>query len=170
MPLTEDVLQIRPLVAGDWEVVRSIYLDGIATGQATFEAEAPTWEIWNNTHLPAPRLVAFSRAIVVGWAALCPVSARAVYAGVAEVSVYVASGHQGQGIGRALLEMLVNESEKRGIWTLQASIFPENVASVSLHQSCGFREVGRRERIGKMKGLWRETLLLERRSKLIGND
>jgi L-amino acid N-acyltransferase YncA len=168
--LAEHAFQIRPLAARDWEFVRSIYLDGVATGQATFETEAPTWERWNEAHLPAPRLVAISSARIVGWAALSPVSARAVYAGVAEVSVYVARERQGQGIGRALLKTLVNESEKNGIWMLQASIFPENVASVSLHKSCGFREVGTRERIGKMKGVWRDTLLLERRSKLVGND
>ena len=168
--LAEHALQIRPLAVGDWEFVRSIYLDGIATGQATFETEAPTWERWNNAHLPATRLVAISSATIVGWAALSPVSARAVYAGVAEASVYIARKWQGQGIGRALLETLVNESEKNGIWTLQASVFPENVASVSLHKSCGFREVGTRERIGKMKVVWRDTLLLERRSKLVGND
>ena len=168
--LAEPALQIRTLAVGDWEFVRSIYLAGIATGQATFETEAPTWETWNNAHLPAPRLVALSSATIVGWAALSPVSTRAVYAGVAEVSVYIAREWQGQGIGRALLQTLVDESEKSGIWTLQASVFPENVASVSLHKSCGFRKVGTRERIGKMKGVWRDNLLLERRSQLVGND
>jgi len=168
--LGENGFQIRPLAAEDWEFVRSIYVDGIATGQATFEIEAPTWERWNNAHLPAPRFVAISNEQVVGWAALTPVSARSVYAGVAEVSVYVSSNLQGQGIGRALLETLVSESERNGIWTLQASIFPENMASISLHKSCGFREVGPREHIGKMKGVWRDTMMLERRSKLVGCD
>jgi phosphinothricin acetyltransferase len=166
----ERAFEIRLMVAGDWELVRSIYVAGIATGQATFETEAPTWERWNQAHFPAPRLVATAKEAVVGWAALLPVSTRAVYAGVAEVSVYIDSEWHGQGIGRALLERLVTESELNGIWTLQASIFPENAASISLHKSCGFREVGSRERIGKMKGVWRDTILLERRSKLVGND
>ena len=168
--MAEQALHIRTLAAADWEGVRSIYSDGIATGQATFETEAPTWERWNNAHLPAPRLVAISNESIVGWAALSLVSARPVYAGVAEVSVYIASEWHGHGFGRALLETLVAESERNGIWTLQASIFPENVASISLHQACGFREVGTRARIGKMKDVWRDTLLLERRSGLVGYD
>lgn len=168
--MDENPFGIRPLTATDWEFVRVIYAAGIASGLATFETEAPTWEQWHSNHLPAPRLVAVAKESVVAWAALGPVSARSVYAGVAEVSVYVAQEWQRRGIGRALLDALVTESERKGIWTLQASIFPENVASVSLHQACGFREVGRRERIAKMSGLWRDTLLLERRSKLVGND
>jgi phosphinothricin acetyltransferase len=154
----------------DWELVRSIYLAGIATGHATFETRAPDWAHWNNTHLPAPRLVAISSETIVGWAALSPISTRSVYAGVAEVSVYVSEEMRGQGVGRLLLETLVKESEQNGIWTLQAGIFPENVASISLHKSCGFRAVGTRERIGKMKGVWRDTVLLERRSRMIGVD
>jgi len=168
--LAELAFQIRPMVAGDWEFVRSIYLAGIATGQATFETEAPTWERWNNAHFPTSRFVATANGRVVGWAALSPVSTRAVYAGVAEVSVYIDSESRGRGIGRALLERLVSESERNGIWTLQASIFPENVASISLHKTCGFREVGTRERIGQMEGVWRDTILLERRSRLVGQD
>ena len=136
----------------------------------TFETEAPTWDDWDRAHLPAPRLIAVSRARIVGWAALSGVSARMAYAGVAEVSVYIDAEARGRGIGRLLLETLTKESERSDIWTLQASVFLENVASVSLHKSCGFREVGRRERIGKMNGVWRDTLLLERRSKLVGND
>ena len=163
-------LQIRTLTVEDWESVRSIYIDGMASGQATFETEAPTWQRWNQAHLMAPRLAAISQETIAGWAALSPVSARSVYAGVAEVSVYVASEWQGRGIGRALLERLVSESERNSIWTLQASIFPENVASISLHKACGFREVGTRTRIGKMNGVWRDTILLERRSKLVGCD
>ena len=162
--------EIRELVDADWESVRSIYLAGIATGQATFETESPTWEDWNNAHLPAPRLVATANAMIVGWAALSPVSRRLVYAGVAEVSVYVHEAMRGRGVGALLLETLVKESEKNGIWTLQASIFPENAASISLHNSFGFREVGTRQRIGKMKGVWRDTVLFERRSKLVGTD
>lgn len=148
--------------------MREIYRTGIDTGQATFETEPPDWAYWHKSHLPAPRLVAISQYLIVGWAALSPVSSRAVYAGVAEVSVYVDDQFRGQGIGRLLLDTLVKEAELNGIWTLQASIFPENTASISLHSSCGFRLVGRRERIAKMKGVWRDTILLERRSKVAG--
>lgn len=168
--MSEPAIQIRSLASEDWETVRAIYLDGIAGGHATFETGAPAWEEWDRAHLPAPRLLAVAGNFVVGWAALGSVSTRAVYAGVAEVSVYVAPARHGQGIGRALLETLVRESEQHGLWTLQASIFPENSASVSLHKACGFREVGTRERIGKMKGVWRDTVLLERRSQTVGND
>lgn len=168
--MSELAVQIRPLDSQDWETVRAIYLAGIATGDATFETAAPTWDEWHRAHLPAPRLVAVVDNVVVGWAALSSVSARPVYAGVAEVSVYVAPAHSGQGIGRTLLETLVRESEQNGIWTLQASVFPENSASISLHKSSGFREVGRRERIGIMKGVWRDTMLLERRSQAVGKD
>jgi L-amino acid N-acyltransferase YncA len=154
-----------------WPRVRAIYLEGIATGHATFETEAPDWERWDSSHLPFARLVALTReGEVAGWGALGPVSTRKVYAGVAEVSVYVAEGFRGAGLGRALLEALVGESEAGGVWTLQASIFPENVASVALHMACGFREVGRRERVGKLKGIWRDTVLLERRSRVVGAD
>ena len=163
-------LQIRTMEEADWPAVRAIYLDGIATGHATFETDAPSWEAWDATHFPAPRLVAGPAERVVGWAALSRVSARKVYAGVAEVSVYVANGNRGFGIGRALLLKLIADSEANGIWTLQANIFPENTASIALHKSCGFREVGRRERIGKLTGVWRDTTLLERRSKLAGID
>jgi phosphinothricin acetyltransferase len=161
---------IRKLLASDWESVCSIYLDGIATGQATFETEAPSWEHWDSAHLPAPRLVATANETIVGWAALSPVSSRPVYAGVAEVSVYVDWEMCGRGVGSLLMKALTRESEAHGIWTLQASIFPENTASISLHKAGGFREVGRRQRIGKMKGVWRDTLLFERRSELVGND
>ena len=163
-------IQIKTMTAEDWEAVSAIYLAGIVTGQATFETEAPTWTTWNNSHLPAPRLVAISEEVPGGWAALSPVSTRPVYAGVAEVSVYVAEQMRGRGVGGLLLKALVKGSEENGIWTLQASIFPENAASISLHHSCGFREAGRRERIAKMKGVWRNTLLFERRSKLVGVD
>lgn len=168
--MSELQLRIRPLLAEDWEAVRSIYLAGIATGQATFETEAPTWEHWHKTHLEAPRLAAVAGETLAGWAALRLVSTRAVYAGVAEVSVYVGDAWRGQGLGTTLLSGLVDESEKRGIWTLQASVFPENLASLSLHTACGFREVGFRERIARLKGIWRNTVLLERRSSLVGSD
>ncbi len=155
--------QMRP---NDWAGVRAIYIEGLRTGHSTFETEAPSWEQWDEGHLQTPRLVARSEDTLLGWAALSPVSKRHVYRGVAEVTVYVADGARGQGIGRALLEALIAESERNGIWTLQASIFPDNTASVALHLQCGFREVGRRERIGMLEGVWRDTLLFERRSKL----
>jgi L-amino acid N-acyltransferase YncA len=162
--------QIRVLVEADWPVVRAIYLEGIATGNATFETEAPAWAAWDAAHFPAPRLAAVSDETIVGWAALTRVSTRTVYAGVAEVSVYVANDARGSGVGGALLEKLISESEAKNIWTLQASIFPENTASLRLHKSCGFREVGRRERIGRRNDVWRDTLLLERRSDVAGSD
>lgn len=155
---------------GDWEQVRSIILEGIATGHTTFETDAPSWEKWDEGHLQIARLVARNGDEVLGWAALSPVSKRECYRGVAELSVSIKEGRRGQGIGHALLEALIEESEKNEIWTLQAAIFPENTASVKLHLRCGFREVGRRERIGKLNGLWRDTLLFERRSKIAGVD
>jgi len=151
------------MIAGDWVKVRAIYVDGIATGQATFETEAPAWEDWDNAHSPAPRLVAISEEGIVGWAALNPVSRRSVYSGVAEVSVYVDQSARGEGVGRALLDSLIVESRRSGFWTLQASIFPENTATLRLHTSCGFRTVGTREHIAQLNGIWRHTVLLERR-------
>ncbi|HEY1404411.1 MAG TPA: GNAT family N-acetyltransferase [Pyrinomonadaceae bacterium] len=159
---------IDEMKAGDWEQVRSIYLEGIATGVATFETEAPAWEKWDAGHLRKARLVARDADRILGWAALSAVSDRCVYGGVAEVSVYVGERGRGRGVGRALLDALVEASEQNGIWTLQAGVFPENAASVKLHLRCGFREVGRRERIGKLNGAWRDTLLLERRSQNVG--
>ena len=161
-------LSVEKMLSGHWPGVRAVYEEGLATGDATFETEAPGWERWDASHLRACRLVALTGGRVAGWAALSPVSARKVYAGVAEVSVYVGAGFRGLGLGRALLSTLVRESEGEGIWTLQASIFPENVASVALHKACGFREVGRRERVGKLQGRWRDTILLERRSRAVG--
>lgn len=158
------------MLPADWESVRAVYAEGLATGNATFETEAPQWERWDRTHLPFARLVARAGRRVAGFAALSPVSTREVYAGVAEVSVYVGAEWRGAGVGRALLAALVAESEARGIWTLQASIFPENAASLALHRSCGFREVGRRERIAQLRGRWRDTILLERRSRVVGMD
>ncbi|MET0626146.1 MAG: N-acetyltransferase family protein [Pyrinomonadaceae bacterium] len=163
-------LKIEKMLARHWEEVRAVYLEGLETGDATFETDAPDWERWDASHLPCCRLVALSEGSVAGWAALSRVSAREVYAGVAEVSVYVGRGFRGRGVGRALLEALVRESEAEGVWTLQASVFPENVASVGLHLSCGFREVGRRERVGRLAWRWRDTLLLERRSRTVGVD
>jgi L-amino acid N-acyltransferase YncA len=161
-------LQIEPMQEADWPSVRVIYLDGIATRLATYETQAPDWQTWNANHRPDCRLVARSDDQVLGWAALTPVSGRCVYAGVAEVSVYVASSVWGRGIGKALLQALVEASEEAGIWTLQAGIFPENEASIALHKSCGFRVVGVRERLGQLDGVWRDVMFLERRSQRVG--
>jgi len=161
---------IDKLQSADWETVRAIYLEGIATGNATFETEAPDWESWNRNHLSFARLVARDDMSIFGWAALSPVSSRGVYAGVAEVSVYVAASARGLGVGRSLLAALVEEAEHNGIWTLQAGVFPENTASIALHKSCGFREVGRRERLGLLRGVWRDVILLERRSRTTGAE
>ena len=160
--------KVERMTPGDWEQVLRIYLDGIRTGQATFETEAPAWERWDTSHLPHPRLVARVGAAVAGWAALSPVSTRSAYRGVAEVSVYVGAERRGAGVGRGLLEALVAASEERGLWTLQAGIFPENTPSLALHARFGFREVGRRERIGRLNGVWRDVVLLERRSRIVG--
>lgn len=151
------------MLDNDWEQVRSIYLEGIATGNATFETDAPSWESWNESHSKTCRLVAKGEKEVLGWAALSPVSGRCVYAGVADISIYISQTSKGQGIGTALLRSIINLSEKEGFWTLQAGIFPENTASLNLHKKAGFREVGIRERIGKMNGVWRDVVLLERR-------
>jgi L-amino acid N-acyltransferase YncA len=167
-PAHASSLSLAPLLPGHWEAVRRIYAQGIATDQATFETEVPTWEAWDAAHLGSCRLVAVEGAEVVGWAALSPVSERCVYGGVAEVSVYVGDDHRGRGIGSCLLRRLVDESEAHGIWTLQAGIFPENTASVHLHKKHGFREVGVRKRLGKLAGSWRDVLLMERRSTVVG--
>jgi L-amino acid N-acyltransferase YncA len=158
-------LLIRELEAKDWPAVRTIFEEGIASGQATFETAAPSWESWDGAH--SLRLVAEEDGEVLGWAALSPYSARPAYSGVAEESVYVAARARGRGVGRALLTALVDRSERAGIWTLQAGVFPENRASVTLHLGCGFRVVGVRERIGRLNGEWRDVLLLERRSEVI---
>ena len=152
----------------DWPAVSEIYREGIATGQATFETQVPTWEYWDRAHLRGARLLAKIDNRTVGFAALNPVSARPAYAGVAEVSLYVAATARGQGIGQALLKALVQKSETLSLWTLQAAIFKENVGSIALHKRCGFREVGVRERIAKLNGVWRDTVLLERRSEEVG--
>ena len=162
-------MPLLPLTAAHWPAVRAIYAEGMATGHATFATEPPTWAAWDAGHLAAGRLVAADVAGQVrGWAALSPVSGRCVYAGVAEVSVYVAAAARGQGVGLALMQALVATSEENGLWTLQAGIFPENTASLCLHEVVGFRLVGRRERIGQLRGRWRDTLLLERRSPVVG--
>jgi L-amino acid N-acyltransferase YncA len=160
---------LLPFLEAHWPEARAIYEAGIATGTATFTTEAPTWDEWHRGHLPHSRLVAVDApGRVRGWAALSAVSGRCLYGGVAEVSVYVGADARGQGIGRLLLTGLVAESEQHGMWTLQAGIFPENAASLRLHQALGFRVVGRRERIGQLRGRWQDTLLLERRSAVVG--
>ncbi|MFC5624059.1 GNAT family N-acetyltransferase [Algoriphagus winogradskyi] len=160
----------RPMTADDWTNVAEIYRQGIETGNATFQQEIPTWDEWNNGHIKSCRIVAEIDNEIVGWAALSAVSGRCVYAGVAEVSVYVANKYRGQKIGTKLLEKLITESENEKLWTLQASIFPENIASLKIHEEHGFRKIGHREKIGKMNGIWRDTVLLERRSRIIGID
>jgi L-amino acid N-acyltransferase YncA len=161
-------LAIEKMKPENWEAVRSIYREGLATENATFEMNAPEWKDWDQNHLRHCRLVVKRKDQIVGWAALSPVSSRSVYRGVAEISIYIAATARGLGIGKALLHTLIEEAERTGIWTLQAGIFPENAASIALHKACGFREVGVRERIGQMKGVWRDVILMERRSKVVG--
>jgi L-amino acid N-acyltransferase YncA len=176
-----------PLLPEHWPAVQRIYEEGLATGNASFQTSAPSWEQWDKGHHPHSRLVALDEGLaygsrmvgtgfsptvggavgagpILGWAALSPVSGRPVYAGVAEVSIYIDAAHRGKGIGHVLMEALIAESEAHGIWTLQAGIFPENEASIQLHLRVGFRQVGIREKIGKMGDRWRDTALLERRS------
>jgi L-amino acid N-acyltransferase YncA len=154
---------VDAMAPNDWPAVAAIYAEGLEAG--TFEAEVPSWEQWDETHLARPRLVARLGAVVCGWAALSPVSRRHVYRGVAEDSVYVARRARAAGVGRALLTELVRRADEAGIWTIQASCFPENTASIRLHESCGFRVVGTRERIAQRGGVWRDVVLLERRSR-----
>ena len=159
--------ELRPLEPEDWPAVAEIYWDGMRDGLATFETEVPSWEAWDGGHLKHHRLVAEILGEVVGFAALAPVSSRRCYAGVVENSVYVARSARGLGIGRALLETLIEGAEEAGIWTIQTSVFPENRASLALHERCGFRVVGLRERVARRDGVWRDTVFLERRSEVI---
>jgi L-amino acid N-acyltransferase YncA len=161
---------IGALRSEDWEAVSAIYAEGIATGNATFETEVPRWEHWDARHLENCRLVARRDGRVIGWTALSPVSARAVYRGVVEESIYIAGAARGQGVGKLLLTAVIEASEVAGLWMLQTSIFPENTASIALHQACGFRAVGQRERIAKLHGMWRNTVFMERRSQVVGVD
>ena len=154
---------IEPLVPADWPAVAAIYAEGMATRMATFETEVPDWDTFEAKLIPGHALVARVDGGVAGWATLAPTSSRAVYAGVAEDSVYVAAAARGRGVGRALLEALVEGADAGGIWTIQCAVFPENAASLALHERCGFRVVGRRERIAQLDGVWRDTILLERR-------
>ncbi len=161
-------ITVKSMVDSDWPAVALILHEGIATGNARFEDTLPTWKEFDETHLPHCRLVARSGDEVVGWVILGATSKRRVYAGVTEVSIYVKASARGQGVGKTLLEAVIDESERAGIWTLQAGIFPENTVSLALHRQCGFRTVGIRERIGQMNGIWRDVVLMERRSQTVG--
>ncbi len=163
-------IYLRNIVEEDWLDIAEIYKLGIETGNATFEKEVPSWDVWNSSHLAKCRIAATLNDSIVAWAALTAVSSRCVYSGVAEVSVYVSPSFHGLKIGTRILSELISQSEKEGIWTLQAGIFPENKASIRLHENLGFRIVGVREKIGKMNDSWRDTLLLERRSIKTGID
>jgi phosphinothricin acetyltransferase len=163
MEITIDVL-----LPEDWDQVRRIYLEGLATGQATFEVESPGWETWDQRFHRHSRLVARRNGQVIAWAALSPVSTRSCYAGVAEATLYVGAAERGQGVGKRLLQALIDSSERNGIWTLYGAAFPGNTASIQLQLACGFRIVGRRERIAQHHGVWRDTIITERRSKVVG--
>jgi L-amino acid N-acyltransferase YncA len=156
-------MQIRPMRDTDWPGVLAAYQDGIATGEATFETDAPTFAQWSASHPAEHRFVAVDDQTVLGWVALSPVSDRCAYTGVAEVSIYVAERARGHGAGLRLLETVIAHADAAGIWTIQAGVFPENIASVALHRRAGFRIVGTRERLGELHGRWRDVLLLERR-------
>jgi L-amino acid N-acyltransferase YncA len=159
---------IRTMTAGDWPEVRRIYAEGIATGTATFDSDIPEWTEWSAKHLAAARILAERDGRIVGWAALMPVSPRTCFAGVAEVSVYVGTDVRGTGVGKALLTALIAESEAAGIWTLFSSIQADNPVSVTLHEQCGFRMIGRRERLAQRNGVWQDTFNMERRSRVVG--
>jgi len=164
-------MKFRELIFQDWQQVKDIYEEGIASGNATFQTSAPAWEEWDSSHVKNSRIIALDEADnILGWAALSPVSGRCVYAGVGEVSVYVSQNAQGKGVGKALLNELIRQSEQNGFWTLTAGIFPENIASLKIHEQAGFKILGIRESIGKMNGHWRDTILLERRSQTVGID
>lgn len=163
--MTGDRVQIEHMTSSDWPSVARIYKEGIETGMATFEKIVPQWDIWNKNHLSICRFVAKDENEIIGWAALSPVSSRCVYGGVAEVSVYVSKEGRGQGIGEMLLKRLLSESENEGFWTLQSGIFPENIASIKIHENVGFRKIGFRERIGELDGVWKDNILMEKRSK-----
>tara|TARA_R110002049_G_scaffold7795_5_gene44021 strand:- start:11167 stop:11658 length:492 start_codon:yes stop_codon:yes gene_type:complete len=161
-------MEIREMKNSDWPLVAKIYQEGMDTGFATFEKEVPAFQVWDTAHLNIGRLVAVNGENVLGWTALSPVSSRCVYGGVAEVSVYIGKDHRGQGVGKLLMQQLIVESEKAGFWTLQSGIFPENKGSVELHLKMGFRFIGKRERIGKCDDVWKDNLLFERRSTVVG--
>jgi len=159
---------IDKMIPSDWDRVREIFIEGIQTGNATFRTEAPTWDDWEKDHLRPCRLVAKHDGEVLGWVALSPISSMIAFSGVAEVSIYIASRAAGMGIGSKLLKQVIDTSEQYKIWTIQSMIFPENTASINLHRKFGFEEVGTRRQIGKLNGVWRDVVLLERRSTVIG--
>jgi L-amino acid N-acyltransferase YncA len=161
-------MEIKAVQENNYPVIAEIYLQGIATGHATFQTEAPEWEVWDKSHLSFCRLAAFEGEEMLGWSALSPVSSRCVYGGVAEVSIYVATNTRGKGIGKKLFTQLIKESEENGLWTLQSGIFSENIGSIKLHEDMGFRKIGYREKIGNMNGIWRDNVIMERRSKIVG--
>lgn len=166
----KNTVRIRKMLQDDWEAVSNIYAEGITTGFATFETATPSYEAWDASHIKECRLVAEDYD-VLGWAALSPVSSRCVYGGVAEVSIYIAAKVRGKGVGEALMQRLIQTSEEAGYWTLQSGIFPENKASIKLHEKVGFLYIGKRERIGKTSaGIWKDNLLFERRSTKVGLD
>lgn len=161
---------IRDMKPSDWEEVARIYLEGIATGFATFETKAPTYENWDKAHTKECRLIAENDGETMGWAALSPVSSRCVYGGVGEVSVYISDKSRGKGVGKLLMRHLIDKSENAGFWTIQSGIFPENMGSIKLHEKMGFRYIGKRERVGKIHGVWKDNLLFEKRSSKVGID
>ncbi|MFH6602693.1 GNAT family N-acetyltransferase [Maribacter algicola] len=161
-------MRIREMMASDWDAVSRIYADGIATGFATFEKDIPDYGSWDTNHMKSCRLVAIKEDKILGWAALSPVSSRCVYGGVGEVSVYIEKDSRRMGVGELLMESLIRESEKEGLWTLQSGIFPENKGSIRLHEKVGFRYIGKRERVGNLDGVWKDNLLYERRSTIVG--
>lgn len=163
-------MRFDQITESNYQSVAEIYCEGIASGNATFETSIPSWSQWDVAHLPHSRIFTVDGDQILGWAALSPVSGRCVYGGVAEVSVYVKELARGKGIGTILLNKLIEESEQNGIWTLQAGVFPENIGSIKMHEKCGFRIIGKRERIGQMNGVWRDVCLLERRSTVVGKS
>jgi Sortase and related acyltransferases len=162
------LISFKPMGAEHWPLIKEIYSDGLSTGDASFQQDIPDWEDWNKNHLLHSRILILIDQEIVGWGALSPVSLRSVYRGVAEVSIYIGKSFRGKGLGFQLLKSLVKESEENEIWTLQSSIFPENLASICIHQKNGFRKLGYREKVGRMKGIWRDTIIMERRSKVVG--
>jgi L-amino acid N-acyltransferase YncA len=161
-------MDLRNIDHTNFDQVAEIYKQGIETGLATFQNDIPDWDSWDKSHLSNCRIAVFENNQMAGWASLSPVSGRCVYAGVAEVSVYIAAGQRGKGVGSLLLNQLIDQSEKAGFWTLQSGIFSENIASIKLHEKCGFRQIGYREKIGRKNGIWKDNIIMERRSKIVG--
>jgi L-amino acid N-acyltransferase YncA len=160
-------MEINHIQDNNYPAIAEIYLQGIATGHATFQTESPAWDEWDKSHLSFCRLAVFENDKMLGWAALSPVSSRCVYGGVAEVSIYVTSSAIGKGIGKNLFAKLIKETEENELWTLQSGIFPENIGSIKLHEDMGFRKIGYRKKIGKMNDTWRDSVIMERRSKIV---